>query len=309
MGSSRDRDNLARFGITAKQGVRRVDGQHPGAGQAARAQSRARRRRCGRPAGTRRACWRRSSTSRRGSRRRRWTAGAATSTTGPSATPSAFTCSTARRTRGPRSTQWRDQRDEFVKRAAFALLASLRCTTRAPAIEPFVETPAADRARRGRRPELRQEGRELGAAAIGRRNRALNAQALAVARRLSASEAAAARWIGKGALKELSSPLVSAPARDTRRWKMTAMDQVAARVRARGKDDPPGSCRSTCGCSTYPSLARTVRPRTSRAEPPRTGDYSALNSLTGRTSMLPVRAGGILPATWMASLRSRASTR
>ena len=43
---------------------------------------------------------------------------------------------------------------------------------------------------------------------IGRRNAALNTAAIAVARRLSASEHAAARWTGKGAVKELTSPLV-----------------------------------------------------------------------------------------------------
>jgi hypothetical protein len=34
-----------------------------------------------------------------------------------------------------------------------------------------------------------------------------------------------------------------------------------------------------------------------------------VNSLTGRTSTLPSRAGGIFAATWMASFRSRASIR
>ena len=41
---------------------------------------------------------------------------------------------------------------------------------------------------------------------IGRRNAALNAAAVTVARRLSVSEDAAARWVGKGALRELTSP-------------------------------------------------------------------------------------------------------
>ncbi len=43
---------------------------------------------------------------------------------------------------------------------------------------------------------------------IGRRNLALNAAALAVARRLAQSEEAACRWIGKDALRELASPKV-----------------------------------------------------------------------------------------------------
>jgi 3-methyladenine DNA glycosylase AlkD len=43
---------------------------------------------------------------------------------------------------------------------------------------------------------------------IGRRNPALNTRAVAVARRLAASPYAAARWIGKDAVRELTSPMV-----------------------------------------------------------------------------------------------------
>jgi hypothetical protein len=43
---------------------------------------------------------------------------------------------------------------------------------------------------------------------IGRRNAALHAVALPVARRLSESANAAARWVGKDALRELTSPAV-----------------------------------------------------------------------------------------------------
>ncbi|MGH7497560.1 MAG: DNA alkylation repair protein [Gemmatimonadales bacterium] len=42
--------------------------------------------------------------------------------------------------------------------------------------------------------------------AIGERNPELNAAALAVARRLAASPQAAPRWVGKDALRQLSSP-------------------------------------------------------------------------------------------------------
>jgi hypothetical protein len=44
--------------------------------------------------------------------------------------------------------------------------------------------------------------------AIGRRNAVLNSAAMETARRLAESQDAAARWVGKGALRELSSPLV-----------------------------------------------------------------------------------------------------
>ena len=45
--------------------------------------------------------------------------------------------------------------------------------------------------------------------AIGKRNRALNAAAVDVARRLAASDDATARWVGKDALRELTSPGVA----------------------------------------------------------------------------------------------------
>jgi 3-methyladenine DNA glycosylase AlkD len=41
--------------------------------------------------------------------------------------------------------------------------------------------------------------------AIGKRNRALNAAAIIVARRLAESKHATARWVGKDALRELTS--------------------------------------------------------------------------------------------------------
>jgi 3-methyladenine DNA glycosylase AlkD len=45
--------------------------------------------------------------------------------------------------------------------------------------------------------------------AVGRRNRALNRAALTVARRLSASPETAARWVGRNALRDLTSPAVT----------------------------------------------------------------------------------------------------
>jgi 3-methyladenine DNA glycosylase AlkD len=43
---------------------------------------------------------------------------------------------------------------------------------------------------------------------IGKKNAELNAAAVAVSERLSTSTSAAARWVGKDALRELNSPAV-----------------------------------------------------------------------------------------------------
>jgi len=42
--------------------------------------------------------------------------------------------------------------------------------------------------------------------ATGKRNRALNAAAVATARRLADSSSVTAKWVGKDALRELTSP-------------------------------------------------------------------------------------------------------
>ena len=60
--------------------------------------------------------------------------------------------------------RWSDKRDEFVKRAAFALLASLALHDKQRRRRAVPRGPALHRARRHRRAQLRQEGRELGAA-------------------------------------------------------------------------------------------------------------------------------------------------
>jgi len=104
--------------------------------------------------------------------------------------------------------QWSDKRDEFVKRAAFALLASLALHDKRAADEPFVRClPHVERAATDER-NFVKKGVSWALRSVGRRNAALNAAAVKVARRLSASPEAAARWVGRGALKELTSPAV-----------------------------------------------------------------------------------------------------
>jgi 3-methyladenine DNA glycosylase AlkD len=103
---------------------------------------------------------------------------------------------------------WHDERGEFVKRAAFALLASLALHDKRSGDEQFVESlTLIERAATDER-NFVKKGVSWALRLIGRRNRALNADAVAVARRLSASPDVAARWVGKGALRELTGPVV-----------------------------------------------------------------------------------------------------
>jgi 3-methyladenine DNA glycosylase AlkD len=100
---------------------------------------------------------------------------------------------------------WSSTQDEFVKRAAFALLASLAGHDKTATDEQFINglrlvERAADDDR-----NFVKKGVSWALRRIGRRNVRLNAEAVAVARRLADAEAPSARWLGRSALKELTS--------------------------------------------------------------------------------------------------------
>ncbi len=105
--------------------------------------------------------------------------------------------------------QWKDDRDEFVKRAAFALLASLAGHDKSAGDERFVEGLRFIESAAGDERNFVKKGVSWALRRIGRRNAPLNAAAVDVARRLSVSSEAAARWVGRGALKELTSAAVA----------------------------------------------------------------------------------------------------
>jgi 3-methyladenine DNA glycosylase AlkD len=101
--------------------------------------------------------------------------------------------------------QWHDRREEFVKRAAFALLWGLTVHDKQAGDEPFIEgLVLVERAATDERHFIKKAV-NMALRAIGKRNTALNAAALVVARRLADSPQAAARWVGKDALRELTS--------------------------------------------------------------------------------------------------------
>jgi 3-methyladenine DNA glycosylase AlkD len=105
--------------------------------------------------------------------------------------------------------EWSSRDNEFEKRTAFALLWSLSVHDKGAADGSFVrgleliEREASD----GR--NFVKKATNMALRAVGKRNRTLNAAAVAVARRLATSDDAAARWVGTDALRELTSPSVS----------------------------------------------------------------------------------------------------
>ncbi len=105
-------------------------------------------------------------------------------------------------------TAWSKQRGEFQKRAAYALMASLALHDKKAPDAKFmpmlklIERDAADER------NFVKKGISWALRLIGRRNRALNTASVDLSRRLAESPDAAARWVGRGALKELTSAAV-----------------------------------------------------------------------------------------------------
>jgi 3-methyladenine DNA glycosylase AlkD len=104
--------------------------------------------------------------------------------------------------------EWHDRPEEFVKRAAFALIASLALHDKEAPDRNFLKSlEYIERAAPDDR-NFVKKGVSWALRVLGRRNPALNAAAVECSRRLAASPDPAARWIGRGALKELTSPAV-----------------------------------------------------------------------------------------------------
>jgi len=104
--------------------------------------------------------------------------------------------------------RWSGKPEEFIKRAAFALLWSLTVHDRKAGDEPFlnglllIERAATDER------NFVKKAVNMALRAVGKRNAALNTVAVTLARRLAESSSGAARWVGKDALRELTSPSV-----------------------------------------------------------------------------------------------------
>jgi 3-methyladenine DNA glycosylase AlkD len=106
--------------------------------------------------------------------------------------------------------QWAASPREFVRRAGFVLMACLALHDKAAPDRRFLAfLPLIEKRARDER-NFVKKGVSWALRAIGRRSRTLNAAALKVAGRLSLSQEAASRWVGKDALRELGSAKVRA---------------------------------------------------------------------------------------------------
>jgi 3-methyladenine DNA glycosylase AlkD len=100
--------------------------------------------------------------------------------------------------------QWAKRREEFVKRGAFALMASLALHDKGASNEnfskwfPLIEQGADDNR------NFVKKGVSWALRGVARRSPALKSAAIKLAERLAASTEAGARWVGKDVLRELN---------------------------------------------------------------------------------------------------------
>src|SRR5262245_32513288 len=104
--------------------------------------------------------------------------------------------------------QWSKRKDEFQRRASFALLACLGVHDKQATNEQFIRClPLIERAAKDER-NFVKKGVSWALRVIGRRNIRLNKAATELAQKLAASSDPTSRWLGKEALREFNRPLV-----------------------------------------------------------------------------------------------------
>src|SRR5208283_439593 len=104
--------------------------------------------------------------------------------------------------------EWSARREEFVKRAAFALMAGLAVADKAASDEAFLRfLPLIKRAAMDER-NMVKKGVNWALRQIGKRNARLNGAALSACREIHRLDSRAARWIASDARRELESPAV-----------------------------------------------------------------------------------------------------
>ncbi|HYP07525.1 MAG TPA: DNA alkylation repair protein [Bryobacteraceae bacterium] len=104
--------------------------------------------------------------------------------------------------------EWSRSNEEFVKRAAFALIWSMSVHQKAAPDEPFLQHLELIEREAGDARNFVKKAVNMALRAIGKRSRRLNEAATATALRLADSNDPTRRWIGKHALRELTNPAV-----------------------------------------------------------------------------------------------------
>jgi 3-methyladenine DNA glycosylase AlkD len=104
--------------------------------------------------------------------------------------------------------EWSDRQEEFVKRAAFALMAYLAVSDKASPDRTFLDFLPLIKSEAGDERNYVKKAVNWGLRQIGKRNRRLNQAAIKAAQEIHALNSPSARWIASDALRELRSAAV-----------------------------------------------------------------------------------------------------
>jgi len=104
--------------------------------------------------------------------------------------------------------QWSSRKDEFVKRAAFALLAGVALHDKKETDAPFMKSLSLiERAADDER-NFVKKGVSWALRSVAHRNKSLHAASLDLATRLAESDDKTQRWIGKDVIKDITRPSI-----------------------------------------------------------------------------------------------------
>lgn len=104
--------------------------------------------------------------------------------------------------------EWSEREEEFVKRAAFALIACLAWHDKKAEDESFIDLLPVIKREAGDGRNFVKKAVNWALRHIGKRNRALNKAAIATAREIRQLDSRSARWIASDAIRELESEAV-----------------------------------------------------------------------------------------------------
>ena len=104
--------------------------------------------------------------------------------------------------------EWSERQEEFVKRAAFALMACLTVSDKAANDRVFLRFLPLIRRQAGDERNYVKKALNWALRQIGKRNPKLNRAAVKAAQELHGLNSPSARWIASDALRELESPAV-----------------------------------------------------------------------------------------------------
>jgi 3-methyladenine DNA glycosylase AlkD len=166
---------------------------------------------------------------------------------------------------------WSGRKEEFVKRAAFALMAALAVHEKDGSDDAFRAFLVLCEREAGDGRNFVKKAVNWAVRQIGKRNPGLRAAAIASAERIAAQDSPSARWIAADALRELKSPAVAKrqaqPARGSARSGSSLRATPVGRAGAKARPRRPAS-RARAKASPPP------RARSGRARPARSGRRS-----------------------------------